>query len=175
MSTVTTLNIKGLDELNKFLEQLPGKVQLNIMRGALRAAQKPVLEDARSNVATGHTLALKNSLRIGTKINRKTGHVEASLKAGGKHKGKDAFYAHFVEYGTKEHEIRPKRGGYLTINGTKIYTSVIHPGVRKKPFMRPALDRNAAAAIIAAGNYMKNRLQTKEGIDTSHIFIEGDE
>jgi len=175
MSTTTTLNIRGLDELNKFLEQLPGKLQLNIMRGALRAGQKPILDDARNSVAVGHSGNLKNALRLTTKINRKNGSVESYLKVGGKHKGKDAFYAHMVEYGTKEHEIKPRTRAGMLINGTRIYTAVIHPGARERPFMRPALDRNAAAAIIATGNYIKNRLQNKEGIDTSHIFVEGDE
>lgn len=41
--------------------------------------------------------------------------------------------------------------------------------------MRPALDSNITAAVVAAGNYVKSRLATKQGLDTSHIMVEGDE
>jgi hypothetical protein len=41
--------------------------------------------------------------------------------------------------------------------------------------MRPALDQQAQAAVIATAEYMKNRLATKEGLDTADIVIAGDE
>jgi hypothetical protein len=41
--------------------------------------------------------------------------------------------------------------------------------------MRPALDAQASAAVVAAAEYMKDRLATKHGLDTSDVVIEGDE
>jgi hypothetical protein len=39
--------VKGLEEAFKALEQLPAKMEKNILRGAIRAAAKPVADDAR--------------------------------------------------------------------------------------------------------------------------------
>ena len=41
--------------------------------------------------------------------------------------------------------------------------------------MRPALDSQATRAVVAAGEYIKRRLATKHGLDTSGVMIEGDE
>lgn len=48
-----------------------------------------------------------------------------------------AFYARFVEFGTKAHRIRPRtRGGSLAIGGRVLAPGevVSHPGARPKPF-----------------------------------------
>jgi len=51
----------------------------------------------------------------------------------------------------------------------------VHPGVMPKPFMRPALDAQSGAAVLAVGEYIKKRLATKNGLDTSEINIEVEE
>ncbi|MBK7493597.1 MAG: hypothetical protein IPI17_17935 [Nitrosomonas sp.] len=52
---------------------------------------------------------------------------------------------------------------------------ISHPGVSPRPFMRPALDANAEAAIVGAGEYIKKRLAKKNGLDTAGIEIEVEE
>ena len=39
--------------------------------------------------------------------------------------------------------------------------------------MRPALDEQAQNAAYEAASYMKNRLATKHGIDTSDVDLDG--
>lgn len=157
--------VKGLDQLQKFLDQLPAKVEANIMRGALRAGMKEVLPAAQSNI---HNVSgeLAKGLKIGTRKRGRT--VTASLKAKGPH----GHVAHWVEFGTKPHEIRAKDGS-LSFGGG-FARSVMHPGAKRRPFMRPALDQKATAAVVATGEYIKKRL-TKAGIDASHVTVEGDE
>ena len=41
------VRIKGLRELNSFLQQLPPKMEKNVLRGALRAGARVVAEEAR--------------------------------------------------------------------------------------------------------------------------------
>ena len=160
------IHVKGLAELQKFLDQLPVKIEKNVMRGALRAGAKPVLEQAIARVPV-QSGELKNSLKISTSA--RGGTVTAKVKT-------NVFYAKFVEFGTKAHFITAKKGGWLSFGGI-FAKSVWHPGIPKGPhaFMRPALDSQAQAAVIAAAEYMKNRLATKHGLDTSHITVEGDE
>ncbi len=167
MSDPRDVHVRGLAELQKFLDQLPAKIEANVMRGALRAGMNVVKPAAQSGV---HSVSgeLAKGLRVGTK--RKGGVVISYLRARGPH----GFVARWVEYGTAAHPI-VSRGGHSLAFGGRFVKSVLHPGAKPKPFMRPALDTQAQAAVIAAGEYTKNRLATKEGLDTSHVTIQGDE
>ena len=172
---MTDINVKGLSGLQKFLDTLAPRVEQNIMRGALRAGAKPILEAAKSAAPVGepsetnrrryklYAGALRDSIRISGRIDKRNGKVAASVKAGGKTKsGADVFYAHMVEFGTRPHAL--SKGGEVT-----------HPGTAPRPFMRPTIDSQAQNAILAAGEYIKKRLSTKHGLDTAEIEIGIDE
>lgn len=153
--------VTGLAELQKFLDQLPAKLEKNVLRGAMRAGAKVQMARAKelvpSEAGGKHPGALRNSLRI--KTSARGGTVKASVVAG----NKVAFYAHMVEFGTAAHFIKPKNRKSLFFAG--LAREVInHPGAKPKPFMRPALDATITAAVEAVGLYIRGRL-TKEGID----------
>jgi HK97 gp10 family phage protein len=155
-----TLHLKGFDDLAKFFADFPEKMAANVLRGSMRAAAKPVLDEARNTVAK-RSGALAKSLRISTR--RRGNVVSATLKT-------DIFYSRFVEYGAAAHEIKPKNRISLFFAG--ISRAVVqHPGVKPKPFMRPAMDHKAPAAVTAAGEYTKRRLASKHGIDTSDVTV----
>lgn len=190
---MSNIRVTGLAELQKFLDTLPAKMETNIMRGALRAGLKPVkLEVERT--APRKTGKLAMSFKLSARI--KYGRVVASLKA----KGFDGYKAMWAEYGTRPHlisvqddekkinyRLSAKRGRevlesmttvnrrVLQIGNNFIGKTVSHPGIVASPFMRPALDAQAEAALLAAGEYIKKRLATKHGLDTSEINIELDE
>jgi HK97 gp10 family phage protein len=171
---MSQVRVKGLAELNKFLQELPVKMEANIMRGALRAGLKPIKEDAVQNCPVGdpneenrvkyggYRGALRDSIRVSARIDKKNGKVVARLVVGGKGKnGADVWYAHLIELtGASAHSLSRKKGGELN-----------HPGFRPKPFMRPALDAQANNAVLAAGQYIKKRLATKNGINTADIEL----
>ena len=162
-----SVHVKGLDQLNKFLQELPVKVERNVLRGSLRAGMAVVKPVAQANARKASGLYAAG-LKISTRA--RGGRVTASLKATGPH----AWLGKWIEYGTRAHNIAAKTNGWLSFGG--IFTkSVAHPGARPFPHMRPALDGQAQNAVIAAAEYMKNRLQTREGLDTSNVVIEGDE
>jgi HK97 gp10 family phage protein len=168
------IRIKGMSELNALLQQLPQKLEQNILRGALRQAAKPIAEAARKNAPVGepseankkryrvYAGALRDSIRVGAKIDRRKGQVVAYIRAGGRIKKNGAipFYAHFLEYGTKPHSLTKSGRG-----------ETHHPGISPRAYMRPALDSESKNALIAAGEYMKKRLATKHGLDTADIDI----
>lgn len=161
-----TVYVKGLDQLQKLLDQLPAKMEQNIMRGALRAGANVVKPAAAANInpVSGD---LQRSLRISVRARR--GTVTAAVKT-------DLFYARFVEYGTRQHWITSRDGKALSVPGIGFVKAVLHPGISSpRPFMRPALDTQAGAALVAAGNYIKQRLATKHGLDTSDVIIEPEE
>jgi hypothetical protein len=59
--------------------------------------------------------------------------------------------AHLVEFGTAAHRIEPKRKGKVLafeVGGETVFTTrVDHPGAQAKPFLRPAGDTKAQAAV----------------------------
>lgn len=147
--------VTGFAELAKALEQLPAKLEANVLRSALRQGAKVQLARARELVPVRHG-DLRASLRISTRSRR--GVVRSLLKAG----SKKAFYAHMVEFGTSQHWIKPKSRKSLFFAG--IARDVVdHPGATKKPFMRPALDTTAPQVIEAVGAYLRRRIE-REGI-----------
>ena len=166
-----TLHVKGLSDLGAALDAMHTKMRDNIMRAALRAGCKVIQTQAKAicpQESSGtyskykQTLgwtpgALLKSIRIGAKL--KDGMVTATVKAG----DKKAYYAHMVEFGTAAHWIRPKNGKSLFIAGM-FKEAIHHPGARKNPFMRVALDRQAQASVERVGEYIRGRL-TKEGIE----------
>lgn len=177
------VHVKGLSGLNAFLQQLPVKMETNVMRSALREGAKPIAEEARRRV---HSISgrLAKSIRISTRSRR--GTVTAKVIAGGRDSRKQvirnasgrvkvaydtAFYAQWVEFGTKAHRIVAKGKGALILGGRYV-KSIKHPGSQPKPFLRPALDSKARQAVVAAAQYIKQRLASKNGLDTSGVEIE---
>ena len=166
---MTDIKVKGLAELQKFLDQLPAKMEANVLRGSLRSGAKVIANAAKSNV-TSVSGELAKSIRVSTRTKKSDGKVSASVKTG----SRAAFYAHMIEFGTRPHVIKAKDKKVLRIEGRFAGKEVKHPGAKPKPFMRPALDTQSGAAIVAAGEYIKKRLATKHGLDTADIDIEVD-
>lgn len=194
MTMEQTRSVKGLAQLQKFLDQLPPKLERNVMRGALRAGATVIRNLARTNI---HSISgeLARSLRVTTFA--KQGRVFARVVAGGR-KANIQNRPIWVEYGTRAHLIsvseserpvnlraslragRVVRTSMTTLNrnlrrslrvrGQFVGPVVEHPGARPRPFLRPALDRGATAAVVAAAAYIKRRL-TKAGLDAQNVEV----
>lgn len=152
------VHIKGGAELQQFLGQLPEKLARNILRSALRKGARVVqlAAKARVPVKTGTLragLKVKGSLRYNV--------AKATVITTGRH----AYLARWLEYGTQAHTITAGKGKFLALlTGSHPVKSVEHPGIRPRPFMRPALDSQAHAAVAAVAAQIRARL-TKAGID----------
>ena len=162
------IRVKGLSELAAFLDALPQKLAKNVLRGSLRAGMVVIQTEAKATAAfSDKTGKLRKGLKVSTRV--KGGTVTASLKATGKH----GYLAQWVEFGTAAHRINAKKGGALSFGGGAVQ-HVDHPGQKARPFLRPSLDARASDALVAAAEYMKERLSTQAGLDTSDVLIEGD-
>lgn len=163
---MSEVKVKGLSELQKYLDQLPMKIETNILRGALREGAKVVLAEAKANVPVSSGV-LRDGLKISTRYRK--GKVSASIKAKGKH----GYLAQWMEFGVKPHHIKGKDGKPLMI-GAGFVEGVDHPGISPRPFLRPALDSQAGAALVAVGEAIKKRL-TKAGIEgAAEVDIEAE-
>lgn len=158
------MHVQGLAELQRAMHALPAKLEGNLVRGALRAGSKVIVDDAqrRVPVASGK---LRDSIRATVRINRRAGRVEAAITAGRRTAGKAApWYARLVEQGTQRHRILPRKARALALAaGGRPVVAVDHPGARARPFMAPALQTKAGAALDAFAAYLRRRIPAELG------------
>lgn len=160
---MSEVNVKGLSELQAFLDKLPAKMEQNIMRAAMRQGGNIMRDEVKANVPVKSGV-LRDGIKVSTRARR--GTVTASIKATGKH----SYIARWIEYGAAAHRILPKNKAKLFFNGEFI-DGVNHPGITPKPFFRPALASKAQQALIAVGEAIKRRL-TKQGLDASGVDLD---
>jgi hypothetical protein len=162
--------VTGLVDVQRFIRELPAQLERKVLRGALRAAADVVAEEARMRCA---------SREVAGAIKVTTGSTGKRIVAEVIVKGKAAYIAPWLEYGTDPHFIsvdqsqrdgrtiarinRQRRDagdkeGSLVINGNFVGETVFHPGARPHPFMRPALDTKEGEAVAAAQAYINARV-----------------
>lgn len=150
--------LKGAAELQKFLDQLPAKLEANVIRGGLRAGAK-VSEKAVKDSINERTGKLRASVKV--KTSNRSGVVKAIVSIG----DKLAWYARFYEFGTKPHEIKAKGEKSMFIGG--LFRRLInHPGATStRGKMRAALDETQSAAAARVVDYIRDRLRSKHGLE----------
>ena len=165
-------------ELLRLIEGLANaKTARSVRRGAINAAGGVVAQYARqSTLFRSRSGQLKDSIRVRTKVAGED--VQGFVMAGSRYtvyrrgratkqnyKNADgsynaAFYAAFVEKGTKPHYIpKTKVFGTVVAFGGRVMRQVRHPGSRATRFMEVALARAEARIGPAIDDYMLRRLR----------------
>jgi len=156
------IGVEGLEELHRALQELPVRIEKNIMSGALRAGINVLKKRAQNNVPK-LSGKLKKSIKVKTKS--RFGKVKTILTAG----DNNAWYAHIIEFGSGSFYSgagsRSRRAPYaikaqdgaLSFDDT-FRAQVIHPGIRPSAYMRRALDAGISEPVEAAADYIRERL-----------------
>jgi len=163
MANDQLVSVQGLSDLQKMLDELPAKIEANIMRGALRQGANVYRDRARANAPVGKTGKLKKSIKVKTTLRK--GKAVSQIVAG----GGDAFYAKFVEFGTASfyegngrtvgapYKIEPKNRKAMKF-GDVFTESAVHEGVRPTGFMRRAFDGGTTEVIDEVAAYVRMRI-----------------
>lgn len=126
MAISSTIDNKALI---KTLNQLPIRIQKNVMIGAIRAGSNVVRDEAR-RLAPIDTGNLKKSIAtIRRKGDKNTIQFSVTPSKGGKNNG---WYAHFLEFGTSK--------------------------MAASPFLRPAFESRQDEVLQTTKQYIANRL-----------------
>ncbi len=128
MAKAGEIQIRGLDEIERRLQQLPEKLRRRHLKDILREGLTLVYDEAKIRaprrlskgweafVERGTRLADAIAITISVTAKKATGKVGIDTKK--------ARHGHLLEFGTKPHKIG----------------KIQHPGSRPRPFMRPAMD-----------------------------------
>lgn len=125
------IEVKGIKEMADKLRTLPDKVARRFMAASMKKGAEPILADAVGG-APYKTGTLAASMNISSRS--KGGNTEVRVGIG------DAYWAIMYEGGA------------------------IGPGKRvqpKRPFMGPALDRNAVEATEITARELKSKIETE--------------
>ena len=145
----TDIKVEGLAELDKALKQFSVELADDIVRVGLRTAAGVIRKRARE-AAPIKTGALRQSIRVQTKLNKQNGSIVANIYT-------TKFYANMIEYGTKAHKIVPRKAEALSFDGGE-WGEVNHPGIRPRAFMRKALDTADKEALERFAAYLRKRI-----------------
>lgn len=155
MANVVT--VRGFDELDKALRDLPKEVQTRIMEPAIRAGGTIIKRGVvrRLHRRTGQTAAA-------IEVSTRTEGAVAVASIGASAASKRAFVLNFVERGTRAHAIaatgkrkggQPVKRGPLALAGRGFgpRRKVKHPGTAEQSPMRRALAEDGPAAVKVLG------------------------
>ena len=125
---------KDLEKTIKNLRKLTIRVQKNVVNGATRAAAASIQKEAKAQAPVGDTGILKRSIQVRRMRSYKKGITRFKIGARyGRSAGKvDAWYAHFIEYGTRT--------------------------IPANPFMRRAFYSKGEQSVGIAREYMRKRV-----------------
>lgn len=165
-----TWKISGLKELDAKLRDIAPKLQAKALRGAASAGVRVIRDDARQRVNSrakyGPLLpgekrigGLRDAIRFTTSVKPATGLAIAKVFVSIKR----AWYGRLVEGGTKAHIIKAKKAKALRLPSGIYALSVKHPGSTPKPFMQPAANTKAQAAVAAVTAKLKLFFDTYHG------------
>lgn len=161
--------VRGREEVARYFASLPDKIARNLLPGAARAAAKVVAAEAEQRCVSSEVRgAIKVRVKRGD--DQVVGRVEV--------RGPGAFMGPWLEWGTAPHlitvdasqsggrtagrinRLAKENGGNhsLVIGGKFVGDTVMHPGARPHPFLRPALDTKEAEAFSAAQGFITAKL-----------------
>lgn len=169
--------VQGLKELDAYLSALPMNMQKGAIRAGLVAAAAPVRDEARM-LARKSSGKMARAIKTGSARQNPDGTLSVTVSLKGPH----AFLGTFIEYGVKPHyiartgkgegrvAIRKARegtgtvqGGVMRIGDDFVSGIISHPGIAASPFLRPALDMKANAAVKAFADRIRAYIEGKTG------------
>lgn len=170
------MSIKGRSEVSRYLlQRVPAALEKKLLRGAAKAAGEVLANEAKARVASQ---VVREAIVVRSRHKDGVVRVEVTVT-----RRWPRSLAYWLEYGTSRHfisvddgqrrgrgtrrlnqQLREAKGdASLVIGGKFVGATVLHPGARPHPFLRPALDTKASEAVTAAQNYITVRL-AREGL-----------
>lgn len=148
------VKVIGMEDINRRLNEFEDKIARKHLKDSLRAVSVPIVKSIKNNIR-GKLKKRKGTLlrSIGSWFFNKAGSgtIYVGPKTGRRAKY-DAWYAHFLEFGTSGFGKRVR-----TKIGVKIGYSKKGAGIHARPFIRPAWDEHKGNITDNLGKELKHR------------------
>jgi len=148
------LKVKNFEQFDREISQFKADIKTKVRRAGLVEMAKPVRDTIKASI-NDRSGALKKSIgyasvRKGDKPVLGFGVDDEALVVGSIRKvfgytgGKSWQISklRWLDQGTQQHEIKPKKGHYLNIQGHRVSGSVIHPGVKARHILQRAYSQH---------------------------------
>ena len=145
MADKITVKIEGGEELKRRLKKL-GQAAAGAALVKAGEAGAKVLQKAANSRAPGPHIEAEV-----VKADADSVQVEIGPD-------KEHFYYRFFEMGAAPHDIHGNPLVFEGREGTVFTPGVRHPGMGARPFLRPALDEKQDAAVKAAGDVLRSKI-----------------
>lgn len=166
-----SIDVDGLQELEKQLKQLDLVAQKKVLRKATRESSKPILKKIQQNVTSlGHvdTGLLRESVKTRVTFPKNPSYADVVASIGilksnslmrqfGLNPAKDmppTNYGYWLEYGVQPH----RTGLRSNVSGTREGSGLMHPGITAKPFIRPAFDTQLNSTVSIQKNVLSKEI-----------------
>lgn len=178
--------VRGGAATRRYMQQLPELFRERVLRGAARRGATVIADGAKERLGDrsahgpgGGKVLIADSVKVRVRLKGEVVRGRVLLN------GPGAYVGRWLEYGTDPHfiSVDPQyRNGMtarrinksiadgndslktsLVINGKPVGATVYHPGARKVPFLRPAVDTLEREALAAAQAYISARA-TRAGL-----------
>ena len=145
----------------KALKELERAVRKEIIERALKAGGTPIHDVAQAKAPGKIEMRIIGGRTLKKRVDAKFAFIvksNAKLVAIGP--SKKHWYYRFFEFGATKHDISVTDPGWIA------FLDVVAPlarqtgGVRKQPFLRPAVDNNKDAAVRAMGSVLSKEIET---------------
>lgn len=138
------LDIKGIDQVNKILSQLPKDINTKVQKDINMKAAKIAADTLKRNAPSGNsTKKPSNQIENNIKVVAKPGTQQTILVG----LTKTVFYAKFIEFGTKVRKVLGRNDRYKGANRGK---------VTARPFIARSFDQASNNIISFMNtNYLK--------------------
>ncbi|GGB21489.1 hypothetical protein GCM10011380_08830 [Sphingomonas metalli] len=146
--------VKGQEAVDRFFETLPAEIETKLLRGAARSGAHVIAGEAKLRTWSDD---IRDGVRVKTRA--APDRVSGIVTIVGQWPRSLAIWA---EHGTSPHVITTRKGS-LVVDAKLVGRTVDHPGARREPFLRPALDTKLGEAVSAAQAYINSRV-TPAGI-----------
>lgn len=124
-----TFDRNDLAELNRKLQELTGKEAKKAMRTAARKAMKPVRDDVKANapedLEDDDGVKIKASVGTASRWKGDTLYTRVGIRGGAKRNPDTPYYFRMVEFGTKNMPARPFMSPALERNAQEVMDTVV--------------------------------------------------
>ena len=160
------LKVEGYQEAKEILDELPNKMQKQMLRSALKKSSKPFVRGAQSKVPV-KSGTLKKQIKVvsyrdkgapKTEVDVAVKHVFSRSK---KKKAVNEYYGKFVHEGTRDPRWPKKKGGVLVFtlpSGEKVFARHVK-GLKPRPYIEESYKENYEKVVEGFGDELAGAVE----------------